>query len=233
MSVTDEQKRLTEVYGDRARRLPADFYSAFHPGNLFILQGRERGLLRMLSRAGLHDLSECQILDLGCGTGSDLRRLLDLGARPEHLHGVDLLSERLEHARMLAPQLHFELADAQHLPFADATFDLVMQGTAFSSIVDPEIRRRVADEVLRVLKPGGVLLWYDMRLTDPRNSDLVPMTARELARLFPTCERHLEAVTLLPPLARRLAPMAWGLCVLLEAFPFLRSHYVGFFRKRD
>ena len=233
MSVTDEQKRLNEVYGDRARRLPSDFYSAFHPGNLFILQGRERGLLRMLSRAGLRDLSECQILDLGCGTGSDLRRLLDLGARPEHLHGVDLLSDRLEHARMLAPQLHFELADAQQLPFADATFDLVMQGTAFSSIVDPEIRSRVAGELLRVLKPGGVLLWYDMRLTDPRNPDLVPMTSRELARLFPTCERHLESVTLLPPLARRLAPFAWGLCVLLEAFPFLRSHYVGLLRKRD
>lgn len=231
MSVTDEQERLTEVYGDRARRLPADYYSPFHPGNLFILQGRERALLRMLSRAGLHDLSELQILDLGCGAGGDLRRLLDLGARPDNLHGVDLLSERLERARALSPQLHFELADAQALPFEDATFDLVMQSTAFSSIVDPDIRRRVADELLRVLKPGGVVLWYDMRLTDPRNPDLVPMTSREIARLFASCERHLEAVTLLPPLARRLAPAAWGLGMILEALPFLRSHYVGLFRK--
>jgi len=231
MSVTDEQERLTEVYGERARRLPADYYSPFHPGNLFILQGRERALLRMLSRAGLNDLSERQILDLGCGTGSDLRRLLDLGARPENLHGVDLLAERLEHARALSPQLHFELADAQALPFEDETFDLVMQSTAFSSILDPEIRLRVADELLRVLKPGGVVLWYDMRLTNPRNLDLVPMTSREIARLFAACERDLEAVTLLPPLARRLAPVSWGLCAFLEALPVLRSHYVGFFRK--
>ena len=233
MSVTDEQTRLAEVYGDRARRLPADYYSPFHPGNLFILQGRERAWLRLLARVGLTELSACQILDLGCGTGGDLRRFLELGALPENLHGVDLLSERLERARALSPQLHFERADAQELPFAEASFDLVLQSTAFSSIVDPDIRLRVAAEALRVLKPGGVLLWYDMRVTDPRNPDLVPMTSREIARLFPTCERHLEAVTLLPPVARRLAPRAWRLCTLLEAVPALRSHYAGVFRKRE
>jgi SAM-dependent methyltransferase len=230
MSVSDEQIRLSEVYGDRARRLPRDYYSPFHPGNLFILQGRERALLRMLARAGLTDLTELQILDLGCGSGGDLRRMLDLGARPENLHGVDLLSERLEQARALAPHLHFQLADAQQLPFGEGTFDLVMQSTAFSSIVDPEVRSRVAQEMLRVLKPGGCVLWYDMRVTNPRNLDLVPMTAAEIARLFPGCERHLESVTLLPPLARRLAPSAWGLCGMLEAIPFLRSHLVGVFR---
>ncbi len=231
MSGPDEKMRLEQVYADRARRLPADYYSPFHPGNLFVSQGRERAILRLLAGNGLADLSNCRILDLGCGSGGDLRRMLDLGAAPENLHGVDLLADRLERARQLAPQLDFQLADAQRLPFDDERFDLVMQSTAFSSILDATVRRQVAREMARVLRPGGSVLWYDMRITNPRNPDLLPMTAPEIERLFPGFDRHLKSVTLLPPLARRLAPAAWELCTLLEALPFLRSHLVGLFRK--
>ena len=233
MAFSDEQQRLTEVYGDRARRLPSDFYSLFHPGNCFLAQGRERAMLRLLAREGMADLSQCRILDFGCGFGQDLRRMLDLGATPEHLYGVDLLTERLERARALSPQLNFQLADGQDLPFPDAHFDLVMQSTAFSSIVDPDVRRRVARELLRVLRPGGAVLWYDMRVTNPRNLDLVPMTTHEVARLFAPITVRLEPVTLLPPLARRLASASWELCTLLEALPFLRSHLIGLFRKSE
>lgn len=233
MAFSEEQRRLQEVYGDRARRLPPDYYSRFHPGHLFMAQGRERAMLRLLARAGLTDLSDCRILDFGCGVGQDLRHMVDLGAAPEHLYGVDLLTERLERARALSPHLNFQLADGQQLPFPDAHFDLVMQSTAFSSIVDADVRRRVAQELLRVLRPGGVVLWYDMRITNPRNPDLVPMTAAEIERLFAEADIRLESVTLLPPLARRLAGLSWPLCALLEALPFLRSHLIGLFRKPE
>jgi SAM-dependent methyltransferase len=231
MTMSDEQSRIAQVYAERARRLPAGYYSPFHPGNLFISQGRERAMLRLLAKAGCADLSELRILDLGCGFGGDLRHMLDLGAQPENLFGVDLLPERLERARQLAPQLNFQLADAQQLPFPDASFDLVMQATAFSSIVDPDVRRQVAREIARVLRPGGLVLWYDMRLTNPRNPNLVPMTAAEIADLFPDFDRRLESVTLFPPLSRRLARLSWSLCTLLETLPFLRSHLIGTFRK--
>lgn len=233
MAFSDEQKRLSQVYGDRARRLPAEYYSRFHPGHLFMAQGHERAQLRLLARAGLSDLSQSRILDFGCGVGGDLRRMLDLGAAPEHLYGVDLLTERLEQARALSPLINFQLADGQQLPYPDAHFDLVMQSTAFSSIVDPDVRRRVARELLRVLRPGGILLWYDMRVTNPRNPDLVPMTAAEVGRLFAEADIHLESATLLPPLARRLAGLSWPLCALLEALPLLRSHLIGLVRKPE
>jgi ubiquinone/menaquinone biosynthesis C-methylase UbiE len=188
-------------------------------------------MLRLLAGSGCEDLSELRILDLGCGFGGDLRHMLDLGAQPENLFGVDLLAERLERARQLAPQLNFQLADGQKLPFPDAHFDLVMQATAFSSIVDPDVRRQVAHEIVRVIRPGGRVLWYDMRLTNPRNPNLVPMTAAEIADLFPDFSRRLESVTLFPPFSRRLAPLSWSLCTLLETLPFLRSHLIGIFRK--
>lgn len=231
MTTSDEQARIARVYAERARRLPAGYYSPFHPGNLYLNQGRERTMLRLLAEAGLSDLSGLRILDLGCGHGLDLRRMLDLGASPENLFGVDLLPERLERARELAPHLNFQVADGQQLPFEDDSFDLVMQATVFSSIVDPDVRFQVAREIDRVLKPGGHLLWYDMRVTHPRNRDLVPMTAAEIERLFPDFARPLRSVTLMPPLARRLAPKARALCMLLETLPMLRTHLMGLFRK--
>ncbi len=231
MTTSDEQSRIAKVYAERARRMPAGYYSPFHPGNVFLTQGRERAMRRLLVDAGCTDLAAMRILDVGCGYGGDLRHMLDLGASPENLFGVDLLPERLERARELAPHLNFQLADGQQLPFADESLDLVMQATAFSSIVDPGVRRQVAREIARVLRPGGLVLWYDMRVTDPRNPDLVPMTAAEIRDLFPEFDLTLRSVTLIPPLARRLARGSWGLCALLEALPFLRSHLIGIFRK--
>ncbi len=41
------------------------------------------------------------------------------------------------------------------MPLANASFDLVTQFTAFSSILDDDVRRRMASEMPRVPKPGG------------------------------------------------------------------------------
>lgn len=231
MSHFDEHSRISHVYQERAKRVPADYYSLFHSGNLFRQQGRERAMLRLLAQAGLADLSETVALDVGCGSGDDLRQLIHIGARPENLYGVDLIPERLDAARELSPHLNFQWADAQRLPFEDETFDLVMQSTVFTSIIDPAVQRQVASEIIRVLKPGGVLLWYDMRITRPTDKNLVPMPEHKVRQLFKGCQVRLERLSLLPPLARAVAPRAWWLAFALEALPFLRGHLMGIIKK--
>lgn len=215
------------VYAEREAKLPADLYSIWRPGNLYIVQRREQALLEALSEAGFSDLSTCRILDVGCGAGEDLRQLIRYGATPENVVGVDVLDKRLERARSVSPHLRFELIDGHSLPFPDATFDIVWQSTVFSSILDPAIQTRLAQEMRRVLKPDGILFWYDMRVTNPRNRNLVPLTLERVEDLFPDCDLHLRSHTLLPFLARPLAPISRMLCELLELIPVLRGHLLG------
>ena len=73
----------------------------------------------------------------------------------------DLLFDRLEEASESLPDCTWINANGQDLPFKDESFDLAIQFTAFSSVLDPEIKRDMAEAMLRVLKPDGGVLWYD------------------------------------------------------------------------
>jgi ubiquinone/menaquinone biosynthesis C-methylase UbiE len=58
------------------------------------------------------------------------------GARPENLYGIDLLDERIEEAKRLSPNIDFRCGNAEELPYEDGLFDIVIQFTVFTSILD-------------------------------------------------------------------------------------------------
>ena len=94
------------------------------------------------------------------------------------------------------------------------------------------MRRAVAREMARVLRPGGVVVSYDFRVArDRRNTR--PLRAAELIALFPGFTVDARRVTLIPPLARALAGRSWMLCELLEAIPLLRTHELVLLGKPD
>lgn len=218
-----ERGRIADYYQQRKAAGLDRRYSLFQPGSLFRVQHFERDVLAALTRHGRTELGRYQILDVGCGDGGFLRRLVSWGADPQKLAGVDLLPERVAAAGRLDPCLDVRQADASALPFADASFDLVFQLTVLSSILDPAMRRRVAAEMARVLKPGGLVVSYDFRVArDRRNTR--PLRAAELIALFPGFTADARRVTLVPPLARALAGRGWLLCELLETVPVLRTH---------
>jgi ubiquinone/menaquinone biosynthesis C-methylase UbiE len=224
-----ETERLKAAY---ARRQCGDVYSCFNPGQLFLLQERERRALNLLRSLGLSRLADQKILEVGCGIGHWLGEFVKWGARPENLTGIDLLSERLGTARSIqAAKVGLVQADATHLPFPAGTFDLVLQSTVFTSILDAAVKQAVAKEMLRVLKPQGLILWYDYHRNNPRNKDVRGVKKGEIYGLFPGCRIKLSRVTLAPPLARRIAPYSFLLCALLERLLFLNTHYLGIIRK--
>ena len=172
------------------------------------------------------------MLEVGCGAGQWLRDLVRWGAAPGRLHGVDLLGDRLAEAReSCAPAVGLAQASATELPYPSARFDLVLQSTVFTSILDPAVRRAAAAEMLRVLRSGGAVLWYDYYYDNPRNPDVRRVGRGELASLFPGCSLAIERVTLAPPLTRMLAGHAALLCQALSRLPWLRTHYLGLIRK--
>ena len=97
------------------------------------------------------------ILDVGCGTGEITARLADLYPRST-LVGVDLIERHLELARIrcagLGGRTVFREADAFALPFADASFDLVVCRHMLQAVPRPH---EAMAEMVRVLRPGGRL----------------------------------------------------------------------------
>ena len=116
----------------------------------------------------------------------------------------------------------------QALPHDDASFDLVLGFTLLSSVIDPAAQLRVAAEMLRVTKPGGLIAIYDF-WTNPFNRDVKALRRDGLRALFPGRRIDFFGTTLAPPLTRLLAgaPGGWLACSLLEVIPFLRTHYVA------
>src|SRR5262249_42960136 len=143
--------------------LPADFYALNKPANLLLHQQAERGCICELRRAGLFPLGGRRIADIGCGHGTWLLELVEWGADPWKLSGIDLRPERIGVARQRLPQADLREGDASALPWPDESFDLVSQFVVFTSILDPALKQAVASEMLRVLKPGGHILWFDFR----------------------------------------------------------------------
>ncbi len=154
------------------------------------------------------------------------------GADPAALCGIDLSAARIEHARQRIPQADLRAGSASELPWPAQSFDLVTQFTVFTSILDPALKRAVAAEMVRILKPDGAILWFDFRVNNPANSHVRGIPAREIRSLFAGCEIALASALLAPPLGRLIARWSWTLAELLHALPFFRTHYVGLIRKR-
>jgi ubiquinone/menaquinone biosynthesis C-methylase UbiE len=141
------------------------------------------------------------------------------------------MPDRLERAKRRLPLADLHLGNAAQLPWASESFDLLSQILVFTNMFDPGLKRAVAQEMLRVLKPRGAVLWLDLRVNNPNNPQIRGLKKREVRELFPDCEVMLEPVLLAPPLARFVAPKAWFAAEILNAIPLLRTHYAGLIRK--
>lgn len=225
--------RLRTEYARRAQRqVMADRYSLFNPTQLFTIQQRQRAMLNCLRRNGFYPLSGQRILDVGCGEGGVLLESLSFGALATQLYGADLLFERLQAARRTLANMPLACADGQNLPYASQSFDLVLQFTVFSSILDDEVKINLAREILRVNRPDGIILWYDFWL-NPTNPQTRGIRPGEIRRLFPGCSFEFHKITLAPPIARLIVPMQWGLGLFLESLKLFNTHYLVAIRRED
>jgi SAM-dependent methyltransferase len=229
VSFAREERRIRATF---AQRRTGATYAWSSPAHVFIMQGIERRLLALLAAHGMGSLNGQCILEIGCGTGHWLREFVKWGAHPHDVVGMDLLADRVGEAGPLCAQgVQLFCGSAAVLPLPAASFDLVAQFTVFTSILEPDLKQQVAFEMLRVVKPTGLILWYDFLFDNPKNVNVRGIGRREIQRLFPGCSVNLQRVTLAPPLTRRLAPRSWLACSLLEAIPLLRSHVLGVIRK--
>jgi len=229
-----ELDRIISEYRRREAAFPASRDSLADPVILFFYQQRSRALLKALAHHGLLPLSDKKILDVGCGGGQSLVDFESWGARRRHLAGIDLMEESARLARgrlwMREGDADIRTGNAAELPWADGTFDIVNQSTMFTSILCDSLRKSISAEMIRVARPGGVILWYDFRVNNPANPNVRRVGAREIRSLFAGCDVRLLPITLAPPVARRLVPVSWVASLVLEKARVFNTHYLGVIR---
>ncbi|MBA4177916.1 MAG: SAM-dependent methyltransferase [Leptothrix sp. (in: Bacteria)] len=215
-----------------ARRGAADRYSPLRPEVWQGLQERQRAMLRGFATRGCSDLGSLRITEVGCGHGGNLMELLRLGARPEHLTGLELLPERHAAARHALPAaVQVWRGDATAAPVAPLSQDVVLQSTVFSSLLDDAFQQQLADVMWSWLKPGGAVLWYDFTVDNPRNRDVRGVPLARVRQLFPMGRVSAQRVTLAPPLARIVCRWHPALYTLFNALPLLRTHVLAWVAK--
>lgn len=140
------------------------------------------GAAAAMRRVGLRPIAEymrgrdqrrVKLLDVACGTGRFLRDVRR--AYPAiRLAGCDLSQAYLDEARRHMGRLRparFEFANAEALPFEDASQDIVTCIFLFHEL-PTEVRRVVSREIARVLKPGGLFVFIDsLQMGDKPNWD--------------------------------------------------------------
>ena len=128
----------------------------------------------------LRDESATRLLDIGCGTGRTLHQIAR--THPSlRLWGVDLSPAYIEVARRRVRDAALAIENAEHLPFADGTFDVVTSVYLFHEL-PRNARRNVVREMFRVLRPGGLLVIEDS--AQYAESEEIATALREFPREF-------------------------------------------------
>jgi ubiquinone/menaquinone biosynthesis C-methylase UbiE len=148
----------------------------------------EQGALEFLDR--LDVAPGTRVLDVACGAGQIAIPMARAGA---DVVGVDIASNQIAQARARAQaaglEVRFDEGDAEELPYANASFDLVV--TLIGAMFAPR-PERVAAELLRVCRSGGRIV-------------MANWTANGIVgRLFKTMAKHV------PPPANMASPLLWG-----------------------
>ena len=141
------------------------------------------------------------VLDVGCGNGfllNEIAKQLTTG----HATGIDLWKTEAgtqaaetawRNARLegVADRVDIKNADARTMPFGDGEFDVVVSSLMLHHAGGSVDRERVLSEMLRVLKPGGALMLYDVapliggaaRSLRARGTEAIEQSGRVMALL--------------------------------------------------
>lgn len=231
LNFKEETEQIKERY-NRRNNLSGDLYNPLKVDVIFRRQEFERSLIKIIRENFLYDLSDLKMLEIGCGQGTNLLKFLELGFKPENLFGNELIEERVLKARKILPsEVTIIEGDALNLKFKPGTFDIILQSTVFSSILNEEFKEKLAEKIFDFLKPGGGILWYDFIYNNPNNIDVKGISKRNIKNLFPKSKIYFKKITLAPPLGRIVSKINPSLYYFFNFFPFLRTHLLCWIQK--
>jgi SAM-dependent methyltransferase len=117
------------------------------------------------------------VLDVGCGIGTYVRKFRQYST---HAFGIDVDIDRVSEGARSIPNL--QVAQAEHLPFADGSFDVVVLNEVIEHVTDDA--RTIAESV-RLLRPGGRVVIYAPNRLYPFETHGIYLGKRYVFRLIP------------------------------------------------
>lgn len=228
----EEPERVRLRYERRKAAISMSIYNPLNPSVYMGQQEKERALIRWIREADLAPVEDRRLLEIGCGSGGNLLQLMKLGFLPKNLTANELLEDRAELAGTLLPSaIRIIKGNALDLDLPEESFDIVLQSTVFSSILDDKFRGRLAEKMWSLVKPGGGVLWYDFIYDNPKNSDVRGVPIRSIRELFPAGEFIFWRITLAPPISRMVTKIHPCLYTVFNSVFFVRTHVLCWVRK--
>lgn len=216
------QKDIKDQYSKRLDK--SDLYNSDY--SRFSEEERS-AKIKQLVKTYLNVNGNSTILEIGAGQGGNIQLMYEMGFTDKTIFVNELLPERVAHLKAHYPAIKVFDGNALEINF-DMKFDCVFQSTVFTSILNEKDRIELADKMWNLLKPGGIILWYDFIYNNPGNTDVRKVSIEEVKKLFPgAVKTKIVKVTLAPPLGRRVGKM-----YNLFNIPLLRSHILGVFVKQ-
>ena len=227
----NEFDELKNIYQQRDEFLK-DRYNPLNPDIMMTVQEKERLIVKWINTEKISPVSSKKLIEIECGNGSNLLFFLKLGFKPENIVANELIEQRAESARKLLPEtIKIIIGNAIDLQLPAEEFNIVFQSTVFSSILSFDSRKKLADIIWKIVKPGGGILWYDFIYNNPQNPNVRKVTLKEVKQLFPIGEIKYCRLTLAPPISRVVTKIHPNFYHLFNLFPFLRTHILCWIKK--
>lgn len=223
-----EQEKIKERYENRTKDEKIIDHSKNKAFINSIQNEREKEYKKILS-SDFDDLKPIKLIEIGAGAGGNIPFFLSLGMPVENIHVNELLPDRVEILKENYPGIKVFEGDALEIPDSfDHHYDVVFQSTVFTSILNDELKEKIAKKMTSLLKEGGLILWYDFVYDNPSNPDVKGVSRKEVEKLFPDFEyTRKKKVTLAPPIGRRVKSL-----YPIFNIPPLRTHFVAGLKKK-
>ena len=219
-----ESERIHNVYNHYSKDKKVKLkWSSDNLGNRLMLDELFKEINNKLMTEKFN-LEEAKMLEVGCAGGNIISGFRDLGVLDENIIGIDLRESRLDEAKKMYPSVKFHCMDAQKMDFKDNFFDIITVFTLFSSVLNQSIKLGIANEIRRVLKTSGIIIYYDIRYTS-FNNNVMKLNKNDIFNLFPKMDHDIKAITLIPPFSRLLGDYSKILYPILSSVHILKSHY--------
>lgn len=178
-------------------------------------------------RNNFSDIEKLKLLEVGAGVGVNLSFFHSIGFKYTNIFANELLEDRFEKLKNNYPEITAIAGDASEIKL-DRKFDVVFQSTVFSSILNDELRLKLAAKMFDLTNENGIVLWYDFIYNNPNNKNVKKVTKAEIKSLFPLAKKfEFYKVTLAPPIGRRVGK--WY--DIFNKFRFLRTHIITVIHK--